>query len=247
MEVGTTSRWLAGSWSFIYVCAGVLSINSSSMTNETCFVRQSAHQTMSPSEKRLFELIEARLATGAEIPTIDAKIDSLFGEEWAILITDMSGFSRRTARYGIIHFLTMIHLMRRLAEPLLQEHNGLLLKEVADSFFVIFRTPPSALSFAIALRQATLEYNHHKDEDEQLHVCQGIGFGRILRIGDTDIFGHEVNLAARLGEDVAHAEEILLTPGAKQALAQTSGVTFEPQEGELFGAGPVPYFRLQPR
>jgi adenylate cyclase len=202
---------------------------------------------MSPSEKRLFELIEARLQPGAELPKIDAKIDSLFGEEWAILITDMSGFSRRTARYGIIHFLTMIHLMRRLAEPLIQEHNGLILKEVADSFFVLFRTTQSALSFAVALRQTTVEYNHNRVEDEQLHVCQGIGFGRILRIGDTDIFGHEVNFAARLGEDVAKAEEILLTPSAKQELEQIPGVMFEPQEGELFGTGPVPYFRLQPR
>jgi adenylate cyclase len=204
-----------------------------------------SQKTLSPSEKRLFALIEERLQPGADIRAIDAKIEGLFSEDWAVLITDMSGFSRRTARYGIIHFLTMIHTLRQLAEPLLHEHDGLLLKVVADSFFVIFRSPASALSFCLALRQATAGYNQNKTVDEQIHVCQGLGFGRILRIGDSDVFGHEVNLAARLGEDVAHAGEILLTERAKQELTQTPGVSFESREGELFGAGPVPYFLLK--
>jgi adenylate cyclase len=200
---------------------------------------------MTPSEQRLYALIEERLQPNADTRAIDAKIEDLFSEEWAILITDMSGFSRRTARYGIIHFLTMIHTLRRMAEPLLHKHNGLLLKVVADSFFIIFRNPSNALSFSLALRQATTEYNQEKSADEQIHVCQGLGFGRILRIGDADIFGNEVNQAARLGEDVAHGGEILLTEHATQALAQTPGATFERREGALFGAGAMPYFALK--
>jgi hypothetical protein len=38
----------------------------------------------------------------------------------------------------------------------------------------------------------------------------------MLRIGDDDIYGAEVNAACKLGEDTAKAEEFLIT-GADQA------------------------------
>ena len=43
----------------------------------------------------------------------------------------------------------------------------------------------------------------------------GIGYGRILNIADHDLFGDEVNLASKLGEDIAGMGEILLTSAAR--------------------------------
>ena len=39
-------------------------------------------------------------------------------------------------------------------------------------------------------------------------------------IGDEDLFGDEMNRASRLGEDLAGKQEILLTPGAYEALPE---------------------------
>ena len=47
-------------------------------------------------------------------------------------------------------------------------------------------------------------------------LCVGIGYGEMLRIGDADIFGAEVNAACKLGEDVAKSSEILLTGAASR-------------------------------
>ena len=47
-------------------------------------------------------------------------------------------------------------------------------------------------------------------------LCVGIGHGRILKIGDEDVYGHEVNLASKLGEDAAKGDEILATTAVKQ-------------------------------
>ncbi|HSQ21131.1 MAG TPA: adenylate/guanylate cyclase domain-containing protein, partial [Blastocatellia bacterium] len=46
----------------------------------------------------------------------------------------------------------------------------------------------------------------------------GIGYGATLVIDEEDIFGAEVNIACKLGEDVAGKSEILLTQSAYAAL-----------------------------
>ena len=51
-------------------------------------------------------------------------------------------------------------------------------------------------------------------EEHRLYVSIGIGYGRILNIEDHDLFGSEVNLACKLGEDVGKLGDILLTAAA---------------------------------
>ncbi len=57
------------------------------------------------SEVRLWQLVEQRTQPGADHVRIDERIWDLFGEEWSVMLTDLSGFSRRVAEFGIIHFL----------------------------------------------------------------------------------------------------------------------------------------------
>ena len=52
----------------------------------------------SASQDRLEKLIAERLAPGADRDAIDARIWALFGETWAVMFTDLSGFSRRVAQ-----------------------------------------------------------------------------------------------------------------------------------------------------
>jgi len=61
------------------------------------------------SQDRLEKLIEARLQPGADKESIDRRIWDLFGKEWAIMYTDLAGFSRQVAEFGIIHFLQTIY------------------------------------------------------------------------------------------------------------------------------------------
>src|SRR5256886_5385868 len=48
-------------------------------------------------------------------------------------------------------------------------------------------------------------------DEFDMHGEFGIGYGEILVIENEDIFGSEVNLASKLGEDLAQRGEILLT------------------------------------
>ena len=77
------------------------------------------------SMDRLESLIEERLKPGADTKKIDSRIWDLFGEEWAIMFTDLSGFSRQVAEFGIIHFLQMIYESHRLLVPCIDDHDGI--------------------------------------------------------------------------------------------------------------------------
>ncbi len=181
------------------------------------------------SEARLWRLIEARTKPGADVDAIDRRIWDLFGEDWAVMFTDLSGFSRQVERFGIIHFLQVIHEHKKLLLPIVESQDGLLVKQEGDSFLILFRRPERAVDCALMMQRACRQYNVDRKPEEQLLLCVGIGFGRVLRIGDADVWGKEVNTASKLGEDTAKSGEILVTESVRAAVAQAGGgVEFEP-------------------
>lgn len=171
---------------------------------------------VSASEDRLEKLILERLMPGADKEKIDKKIWDLFGEDWAVMFTDLSGFSRHVAKFGIIHFLQIISESQRIFIPIIEDHEGILLKTEGDSFMVIFRNPNKALEAAIAMQKKSIEYNVDRPEEEKIYLCAGLGYGHMLRIGDENVFGAEVNAASKLGEDIAEKGEILVTESFKK-------------------------------
>lgn len=181
------------------------------------------------SEARLWRLIEERARPGADVAAIDRRIWELFGEDWAIMFTDLSGFSRRVEQFGILHFLQVIHEHKKLLLPIVDDHDGLLMKQEGDSFLILFRRPERALACAQHMQRACWRYNEQRKPEEQILLCIGIGYGHVLRIGDADVWGKEVNAASKLGEDTAKMHDILVTEAVRSAVS-AAGVptTFEP-------------------
>ena len=179
------------------------------------------------SETRLWRLIEERTRPGADVETIDRRIWDLFGETWAVMFTDLCGFSRQVVSFGIVHFLEVIYEQKRLLLPIAADHDGVLIKVEADSFLLIYKRVERALACAVAMQHACQAFNVDRGPDRQLLFCAGIGYGRILRIGDYDVFGQEVNAASKLGEDTAKAHEILITHDAREAAGASTGLDFE--------------------
>ncbi len=178
------------------------------------------------SEDRLSRLIAERMVPGADKDRIDARIWDLFGEEWAIVFTDLSGFSRNVETFGIIHFLQTIYESERILVPVIDANDGILLKIEGDSMLIIFRNPQKALLAVAGMQAACAAYNADKSEEERVLLCAGVGYGRVLRIGDADVFGKEVNSASKLGEDTAGAGEVLVTQGVVEALPAGAGFRF---------------------
>ncbi|MBI5623348.1 MAG: adenylate/guanylate cyclase domain-containing protein [Elusimicrobia bacterium] len=188
------------------------------------------------SQDRLEKLIAERLSPGADKTAIDRRIWDLFGEEWAVMYTDLSGFSRKVSEFGIIHFLQIISESSRIFVPCIDDYDGILLKTEGDSMMVIFRSPARALECATAMQAAAKGYNESRQAEEHILLCVGIGFGRMLRIGDHDVFGSEVNAASKLGEDTAKAWEILVTDSVRTVIGKRKGFAFEPIDAVPPGA-----------
>ena len=192
---------------------------------------------VSGSEARLWKLVAERTRDGADSESIDRKIWDLFGERWAVLFTDLAGFSRRVASFGITHFLQIIYEQKQLLLPVVEEYGGVLIKSEADSFLMIFRRPESALHCAVAMQQLCRQVNDRRKPEEQILLCVGIGYGDILRIGDADVWGAEVNAASKLGEDTAEAYEILVTERAREAIGGIKTASFEQLKSTAAGVG----------
>ena len=188
------------------------------------------------SEHRLWELIAERARPGADIQAVDRKIWDLFGETWAVMFTDLSGFSRQVEKFGILHFLQIIHEHKQLLTPIIHAHDGILIKIEADSLIVIFRRTGSAVRCAVEMQRVLRKFNETRPPETEVLLCVGIGYGEMLRVGDLDVWGREVNAASKLGEDTAKSGEILITKAAVDTAGAIEGLSFERIEAQVGGS-----------
>jgi adenylate cyclase len=170
-----------------------------------------------------------------------AEVDRDFGEVRAIMALDMSGFSRTTRRRGITAFLLMIHQMRRIAVPIVAAHKGVEIKPEADNLYCLFESPADAVAAAREIMRQLEAVNPLMPEDRRLYASVGIGYGRILNVDEDDVFGDEVNLACKLGEDVAAQGVILLTDAARAGIE--SGIETREEEISISGLS-LAYHRI---
>lgn len=158
---------------------------------------------------------------------ITQTIDNIFGQEKAVLVLDMSGFCRTAREQSIIFVLSMIQQMRRILTPCVEKQGGQLIKAEADNLFCLFDTVADALQACGEMQNCLIEANKTLPEHCRLDVSIGIGYGYILNIENKDLFGDEVNLASKLGEDIARAGEILLTENALARLHDSASCVQE--------------------
>ncbi|MBV9958806.1 MAG: adenylate/guanylate cyclase domain-containing protein [Acidobacteria bacterium] len=174
------------------------------------------------SRAELARLLQERNEHPERMAEMDAEIKATFGETHAILIMDMSGFSRVTLQHGIIHFLAMIHRMNEIARPAIEEHGGEVVKFEADNAFAVFDEVENAVEAAIDILKRLSAANTMLPPEFDMYGKFGIGYGEVLMLADDDLFGAEVNLASKLGEDLAERNEILLTEDAYKRIKSQS-------------------------
>lgn len=134
-----------------------------------------------------------------------------FGVRMAVMALDMSQFSASVRRSGIVAYLQLVRRMRLLTAPLVAAAGGDVVKYEADNMMAVFPDVPQAVAAAIAI-------DREFARDGRISAGIGIDFGKFLRIPDHDCFGDPVNIAYKLGEDVAQAGEILITAAARARL-----------------------------
>lgn len=165
---------------------------------------------LSPEEQLEFLLQQRRLHPH-QAHEIDAEIQHRFLQTHAILILDMAGLTSTTQDAGIIPALEDVFHLREIASPVLADYQGRLLKAEADNIYGVFDHPDSAMGSAEEILRRLA--------DVGLVASIGIGYGEVLTVGERNLYGDQMNLTSRLGEDLAEANEILLTESAYAALS----------------------------
>lgn len=178
----------------------------------------------------LAEFLEhyGRPGAATERPDIERRLWQTYGVEAAVCILDMAGFTRLTQRHGIVHYMAMIWRMRCAVRPLVEARGGTVIKFEADDAYLRFPDVLAAIEAMADVQHALARLNAELPPDEHIRVAAGIDFGRILLLGESDFYGAPVNVASKLGEDLAGDGDILITAEAFRRLPGDAHFRTEP-------------------
>jgi adenylate cyclase len=145
---------------------------------------------------------------------IERRLELRFSHTKAVMIVDLCGFSRTTKAHGVVSFMLMIHQMRALARPVIAAHDGVVVEAKADNLLCLFDSVAEALAASREVVQQLNTTNLLLPAEFELYASIGIGYGPLLVLRDDLVAGHELNLASKLGEDIADRGQIYLTEAA---------------------------------
>lgn len=166
------------------------------------------------SRDNLMKLLDELGEHPERIDQITERIEAIFEQERTIMVLDMSGFTRATQQGNIISFLLSINQMQRLVTPVVEENNGLVVRADHDNLTCLFDRVEDAIEASRETTRRLESANVILPSDKELYASVGIGHGQILNIDNEAIYGTEVNLASKLGEDIGGLGDVLLTANA---------------------------------
>lgn len=126
----------------------------------------------------------------------------------AVMFTDISGY---TALMGESESkaLALLERNKHLQEPIINKHDGKIVKELGDGLLAVFDSALEAVACAVEIQQESRAI-------PELNLKIGIHLGDI-NFTDNDVFGDGVNMASRLQQE-ADPGQILVTPSIKETI-----------------------------
>lgn len=167
------------------------------------------------------------LASPAERGALEADLWARFGTEKTVLILDMAGFTVKVQKHGLLFFLRKIRYMQSVVAPLLAEWRGELVKFEADNAYAAFANPRDAVRCALCIHQKFQYLADGLPDVDDVVVSIGLAHGPILLIPGHDFFGDAVNIASRLGEDIAGHGETYVSAEVLSAMGEDPQIVVE--------------------
>jgi adenylate cyclase len=185
-----------------------------------------------PSRERLQELLKEYNEYPERRQELDTRIHDEFCKAVAIVVIDSCGFSRSVRQHGIVNYLARLE---RVVSPIVQAHGGRVLRVEADNIFALFEDTATAIRCSAEVQRNVEIANEPLPAASEIYIAIGIGYGRLLLVGDDDAYGDEMNVACKLGEDLAKQGEILLTASAHDAVGSSEEWQFEDSSAPISG------------
>lgn len=167
------------------------------------------------SSEQFLALMRGRSARNQA--AVDARIKAACEADLTVVSCDSAGFSRKTHEHGIIEFMDNMVKCHDALEKIVARHGGVTLSNKADNLMLIFDAPAPAVKCAVEMHRWLKRRNKGLPEHKRYNICVGVHHGRLLRFTD-DAYGPAVNVAFKLGEDVAARDELLVSGQARALL-----------------------------
>jgi TolB-like protein/class 3 adenylate cyclase/tetratricopeptide (TPR) repeat protein len=144
----------------------------------------------------------------------------------AIMAVDVVGYSRLVGADEAGTLARVKAHRKELAEPVIAEHHGRVVKLTGDGALVEFASAVDAVECAVALQAGMAEREAAEPEERSIRYRIGINIGDIV-LEDGDIFGDGVNVAARL-EGLAEPGGICIARNVYNQVKGKLDLAFEP-------------------
>ena len=167
-----------------------------------------------------------------------------YQQQKTILVIDMTGLTASAMEIGELQSLLRILDAQKVCLPVLKDFSARLIRCFADDIVAVFDDPNNAIDAAFEIHRRMKLFKHSSQASKDPTQCSiGIGHGNVFTIGPNLSQGDEMNRASKLGEDIARANETLLTELAFDALKARTDIQFDLQtsDDQLF-----PFYRAMP-
>ncbi|OGO49896.1 MAG: hypothetical protein A2148_09395, partial [Chloroflexi bacterium RBG_16_68_14] len=133
-----------------------------------------------------------------------------------LMFTDIADSTAMAERLGDERWLAVIRAHNAIVRERVKAHGGVEVSHRGDGFMVAFPGPRAGVLCAVAVQRAFAERNP-EHPDEQILVRIGLHTGQPARDEDT-FYGTDVNLAARIADDVAEGGQIAVSSRLRELL-----------------------------
>lgn len=126
------------------------------------------------------------------------------------MLTDIKGFSSRTAGQSRAGTVALIKKHRELVLPVMEKFGGTLIKSIGDAFLATFDSPTDAVLCGLAVQAELGTHNAGCAPQDSIELRIAVNSGEVSVADDGDIYGDAVNATARL-EGMTEAGEVCIT------------------------------------
>jgi adenylate cyclase len=162
-------------------------------------------------------------------------IDHAVPTSLTVMFTDLEGFTRFTSEQGDDAAAALIATHQRVVGPIVRSRGGHIVKRIGDGLMLTFPAPEAAVLAALELVESI---------EDPLRLRAGVHLGEAVVTHD-DLFGHVVNVAARITED-AKGGQVLASVDVREAVAPMAGVRFgRARRARLKGIDPMSVCRIE--
>ncbi|WP_414644576.1 adenylate/guanylate cyclase domain-containing protein [Bradyrhizobium sp.] len=149
----------------------------------------------------------------------------------AILAADVAGYSRLMHAAEEATHMRLTVLMTNVVVPAIETHGGRIVKNTGDGLLAEFPSAVEATRAALQFQKKIDEISINEPEDQRILFRVGVNIGDVI-VEPHDIFGDDVNVAARL-ESISTPSGICISAAAYDQISGKLAVEFD-DIGEQF-------------